>query len=609
MTTAVKPNPHKTAAPARSSSLAVFSTGSEGDLFTPLPQGASLTIGSGPRCDLKAAGSKPLSCVITAGKKGVTARRWAGGVLLNGVPFTEAILSEEDTLSVEETEFRVVSLEDDVPQDAPQEEQHSHEPTPQAELLTEATQEEAPSVEAIVAEADEELTAEDSAAPPSQPASPSIQRTLARQRVGGLVAALREARELLAIAEEEHDRLRTDRDHARADQEATHEEAAELARLLEAAETERDSTRTAATESLDLVEALQEQIDSLKQSHEQEIAQLQEELAAQQAIETATPETTIEQDQAAEPDTEARHEPAIESEQAPEAELEEQLDSTILTEHAETPQEPEPSSGFSFDLSIQAAEEAIPVAEPIESAAPETDIEEPAPSPEPPRLEAFEPKPADESQEPISFVEKYAHLLPSEDEVEAESESNNFEQPQVEEAPPATSFAYQEGNDEPLDESIDDYMRQMMGRLRGEAEQRVRETQDHEEAINDATETAPAVLAAPELPAEEPDAEPIIDLSELKASVMPEADTDMDALRQLANQSARQAIDVAATKTKREQTAIRAVISGAAIGGGLLAILYGGAPTELPFQAGCACVLGGALICFKALSQLKKPAQ
>ena len=192
-----------------------------------------------------------------------------------------------------------------------------------------------------------------------------------------------------------------------------------------------------------------------------------------------------------------------------------------------------------------------------------------------PPLAAFQPKPAEGSDQqvtggaPTSFIEQYAHMLPEEDEPIAE---------------PAPIAPVAEPIAEPVaadadEESIDDYMRKMMERLRGGAEPSAPVATTPEAAPVQVVTQPDTQTAAPE-PPPEPVA-PIKDLSELKREPAREVTTDMNALRQLANQSARHAIDVAATKQSREQAALRLTASAVVMGCGALAAVTASSPFAL----------------------------
>lgn len=243
-----------------------------------------------------------------------------------------------------------------------------------------------------------------------------------------------------------------------------------------------------------------------------------------------------------------------------------------------------------------------PADEPSEAPAPA----EPAPAeslaqPEPEPVAELEPPTAEEAAEAEatetdaaeedaadsgSFIDRYAKLLPADDEP-VEASTQEIAEPTPE--PLAPAYEASDNGDE--DESIDDYMQKLMSRMRGEAEP---------PAVAKSPSVVKPAAPAPSAPAAKPVAEepkpakPILSLDELKAGAKPATQTDIGALRQLANQSARTAIDVAATRQGREQATLRLAMAATALGCGAGACIL--APTVLgaQFLIGAVAVTGGA---------------
>ncbi|CAN0364355.1 unnamed protein product, partial [Ectocarpus sp. 4 AP-2014] len=149
------------------------------------------------------------------------------------------------------------------------------------------------------------------------------------------------------------------------------------------------------------------------------------------------------------------------------------------------------------------------------------------------------------------------------------------------------------------DESIDDYMRKLMQRVRGEAEPATAA-----ESIAPSTPAVQTPKAAVEAPACEvpvaptPEpveevAEPIRCLSELKTGATANQSADLNSLRQIANQSARHAIDVASTKQSREQAVLRLTGAAIGLGFGVLAIVTASSPFAPQFAVGALGAAGG----------------
>lgn len=173
------------------------------------------------------------------------------------------------------------------------------------------------------------------------------------------------------------------------------------------------------------------------------------------------------------------------------------------------------------------------------------------------------PKEQPTTDAPQSFYEKYASMLPADDAEEIVED----EAPQAV-APPSPA----ETQPAPAgDDSIEDYMAELMRRIRGESDGA---------AAAPPPKPAPAAKAkpAPTKPADSPEAPPeaketpLTDLDSMRSAPAPERGRDMSALRALANDSARSAIDVAASKEHKEKALANLAISGMAMGcGGYLA--------------------------------------
>lgn len=175
---------------------------------------------------------------------------------------------------------------------------------------------------------------------------------------------------------------------------------------------------------------------------------------------------------------------------------------------------------------------------------------QPAASPEQPETPVFEA--------PKSFVEQFAHLLPSDDEsqsAEPEPATEVAASPETVDVSPSASPAAGE------EEDIDTYMAQLLQRMRGDEPAESSADTPVEQQVEE-PEEAPEPEAPPEAPA------PIVSLNEITRSSAPEQATDMDSLRQVANQSARQAIGVAASKQSREKSLANLVIATVALGSG-----------------------------------------
>ncbi|QDT69527.1 hypothetical protein MalM25_24660 [Planctomycetes bacterium MalM25] len=188
--------------------------------------------------------------------------------------------------------------------------------------------------------------------------------------------------------------------------------------------------------------------------------------------------------------------------------------------------------------------------------------------------QAAAPAQAEAPSEPESFIEKYGHLLPDDDE----------ELDPVPVAEPAPEPVVEA---ESCDDSIDNYMQRLMQRVRGES--------PAESDAGSSPEVKPASQVAFDDTSKPPTVDapqPIQDLSELSRSAAPEAPADMDALRQLANHSARSAIQVASKRESREHAALHLVGSVIGIVVGAMASMTAESPYGLQFVGGLMAVLG-----------------
>ncbi|WP_442484821.1 FHA domain-containing protein [Aeoliella sp. SH292] len=149
-------------------------------------------------------------------------------------------------------------------------------------------------------------------------------------------------------------------------------------------------------------------------------------------------------------------------------------------------------------------------------------------------------------EEPVSFIEKYKHLLDEDDSTPAPSVPVHREPEPV--AMPAPKAEHHD------DESIEAYMEKMMARLRGEpagptlmGDKKQLEAQAAKQQQQVVAEAQPVVLT-PVVPVK-----PLENLHEIKSGPTPEHATDMSMLRDLANNSAREAIKIAHSRRQRER--------------------------------------------------------
>ncbi|QDV74971.1 hypothetical protein [Botrimarina mediterranea] len=194
-----------------------------------------------------------------------------------------------------------------------------------------------------------------------------------------------------------------------------------------------------------------------------------------------------------------------------------------------------------------------------------------------------------------SFIERFAHLVPDEDEP--------IERPVAVEAAPAAPAADN-------DESIDDYMRKLMQRVRGSSTNEDARDPSPKPTFSATVTTTKTASESLQVPAQAQPVEPpaakqelFRDISELRRGPAPEVKTDMGALRQLANQSARHAIDVAASRQSREKATMRLAVSVISVAVGTLASVVSPSPLDLQFIGGFTSVVVGGWFFVRTVRQ------
>jgi hypothetical protein len=205
-----------------------------------------------------------------------------------------------------------------------------------------------------------------------------------------------------------------------------------------------------------------------------------------------------------------------------------------------------------------------------------------------------EPPVADEatspatSSPPASFIDRYAHLFPSDD-APADSLAKPVEPvrhapPLVHETAPAAVTAGSEN-----EESVEQYMAKLLERMRGPANGDPAVEQKAPPAENSEDSNALADSLADEATASTH--EPITDLAELKTKpAIVEQASHRQAMRELAMQSARHAIGIHALRKLRRSTRTRCII--ALLGAAVAAYLLITAPNWKSLQFAGACVAG-----------------
>jgi hypothetical protein len=200
-----------------------------------------------------------------------------------------------------------------------------------------------------------------------------------------------------------------------------------------------------------------------------------------------------------------------------------------------------------------------------------------------------------------SFIDRFAHMLPDDDQPTVAPQAIASRPARVE-----PELATQHGDDD----SIDDYMKKMMERIRGAAPavEPPRETSRPAApvaALND-PETTAATVPSP-APVEDEPVRPLTSLDELVVVRAPERGTDMGALRQLANQSARHNIDVADVNSRKERSTLGLVIAAVSLGCGTLAALMAPEVLSEQFIGGLIGVGFGGTVWMRVLRSMRAP--
>lgn len=180
---------------------------------------------------------------------------------------------------------------------------------------------------------------------------------------------------------------------------------------------------------------------------------------------------------------------------------------------------------------------AIDLSSPVEEQAPNLTAPEPTvENTSVPAPEATKPNDVAASFEPTSFIEKYRHLL---DEGDAEASPRQSWPTLDEEYQPATSNESPGSREEDSDEALEAYMSNMMRRVRGDSPSATAASAAARFLENPPEDAGPVETPSPiKEPAIEVDANGLLRLARKRPTVS----TNLAALRELANTSARTAI-------------------------------------------------------------------
>jgi hypothetical protein len=224
---------------------------------------------------------------------------------------------------------------------------------------------------------------------------------------------------------------------------------------------------------------------------------------------------------------------------------------------------------------------------------------------------AFEPPPAETAPSPPatdSFIDRYAHLFDDEtsDTGTPRSEPAVSTEPQPKLGLASTGPTLSEpqratsGDEE---ESIDEYMAQLMRRIRGDSIASASPAQPQPQPPADRQVYVPTTSREhpPVQEVQETERKPVeapLTLEELRrGGPAPEQTTDMSALRELANQTARSAIGAHASRKYRENATSKLLVAGAAVASGMYLLATAPDLLSLQFVGACLAVLAALYWC------------
>jgi hypothetical protein len=221
---------------------------------------------------------------------------------------------------------------------------------------------------------------------------------------------------------------------------------------------------------------------------------------------------------------------------------------------------------------------------------------------------------------PASFIDRYAHMFdeenenaqPSDGASDFDLDTPSLSNPACElEAPLPTGRDGNAGAGAGEEDSIDDYMAQLMQRIRGTStgSEQAQATWTAPKTPDPvAAKAEPGTDASKRADSLEPSSDlPPITLEEMKRSgPRPEQGTDMGALRDLANQTARSAIGVHASRKHRENATSKLLVVGAAVASGSYLLATAPSLVSLQFGGACIAVIGSlywGIVIMRSLSE------
>lgn len=182
------------------------------------------------------------------------------------------------------------------------------------------------------------------------------------------------------------------------------------------------------------------------------------------------------------------------------------------------------------------------------------------------------------SNEPVSFLDRYAHMFPEDDKSTPVDNATANEPPLTEAVPPPEVHTDEE--------SVEQYMAKLLTRMRGGPSGGTT-TPTPADQPNECVESNTASTVS-ETFAEKPEQPMFTNLEEMKSKTAPEQPSDLAAMRALANQSARHAISLHAARGLRRTAITRVIVTALGASVSVYLLLNSSTWRSLSFAAGCA---------------------
>lgn len=557
------------------------------------------TIGAGPQCDLRLAEpeGRALQSLVVCGPRGVMIRNMRPDAQLNGGFFREAMLQPGDQLKYGDTEFELVQRIAPPSEPAP-EPPEAAEPVAAAHIdHDQPADDELANLHAELEAARNELAHLKQEA--EHPPAPQVNTDALQAEIAAAREQLQQERaEAEALLRAERDRLEQQAAELQAERAAL---ASEPPTVVEASTDREQKIAEREQQLADAVAREQAALDAQREELEQERIRLQEERELARAeieherLQAAQHNVVSEEPLAAEepvadvfaPEA-AAPEPEVDPEPEPAAEKE---DTAKAAEEALARMK---AAGIFRDLGDD--EPSDEVEEPF-TPTPEYEpasIEEPAEAPVQEPVEEEPAKPSLGDAAPVSFIDQYGGAFDEEDDEDYQPVEPLSAPAHEPESEPVHQFEEEDDHES----SIEDYMAQLMQRMQGGPAA----LSAPAAAPKAVPRSQPAQKAKPEVVAKpvEEAPQPVLDPSEYKPrSNAPEQTSNLAAMRDLANQTARSAIK---TSTKK----VRWAYAGARFGMALFFFAIGAVMLYMTssiispmFLGSLVTFVGGGVLCYQ----------